>query len=327
VNHKPDIDKLRVLSQNFLLNVPDTVGLLIFTIDGSLVLSEIKSGPTFIENISEPRFTSITDNLRPTLEELRTKFSTNKFASAVIESENYRIVNIAVFDLIVTFVLDILAYIDKIYPYAYLTVEKIVRIFENKANISLTIPTIGNISSTLNPDIQFVMGNTFEIKCILVGESNVGKTSIVMKFTHKSFAIDYRPTIGVNLILHAFEYLGNLVRMTIWDIGAHKYFKRIRQSYYAGANVALIVFDLTDKQSFLKVKDWYNEAVQFCGNVNKYLIGNKSDLTDKRQVTFEEGLALAEELKCPYLETSALNGSNVEDAFSLVACKLLNLQK
>ena len=80
----------------------------------------------------------------------------------------------------------------------------------------------------------------YQIKVVLPGEINVGKTSIVLQFTHHMFHKDYRPTIGLNLINHCFSYLGNDVHLQIWDIAADKYFRRVRQSYYGGANYGFL---------------------------------------------------------------------------------------
>lgn len=316
-------DGFRILLQNYMRVVPDTNAIAIFSTKGELIFAQSINNGQFSNDLTPEIKNLISRIIQPLVSEMQDITKSGKFRTEVIEGDICRIVNTAFFNIIVTFVLDNLAFVDKMFPYAYLLVEKIYRLIENKIPPTLTIPMIGNFGNT-KLITEFVSGHIYKIKVILIGESNVGKTSLVLQFTHQSFANDYRPTIGLNLLDHKFSYLGNEMHMNIWDIASHKHFKRTRPSYYAGSNFALLVFDLTNRASFEKVTEWRNEIRNFCGNIPVILIGNKLDLKDQRQIHFEQGLKLAKELDCPYMETSAMNSENVEDAFFLIACQLIN---
>lgn len=317
--------KLKFLIQNYLSLIDNSVGVFVSTHAGDVLYSQIHQNGQFVEDLADIHIQNLVQMLQPIWAEIRLKYPAQKFGSMVFETEKYRLVNVAVLNYIVTFVLDSMAFLDDIFPYIYLTLEKILRLYENIEEVQLAMPQIGNLTGTYSLDQAIISGNRYQLKLILIGEVNVGKTSIVLRFTNKTFKNDYRPTIGLNLINHSFQYLGNEMNLNIWDIAAHKYFRKVRQAYYSGTNIAFLVFDLTDKATFEKLMDWKKEIDQFCkGQVVLYLIGNKSDLKANRQISFEQGLARAKELNCPYLETSALTGENVEDAFLLIATKLIN---
>jgi Ras-related protein Rab-1A len=110
-----------------------------------------------------------------------------------------------------------------------------------------------------------------------------------------------------------------------WDTAGQERFRTITSSYYRGAHGIIIVYDITDSESFDNVKQWLNEIDRYaCENVNKLLVGNKSDLDSKRQVTFEEAQAFANERGIPFLETSAKSSLNVEKAFLTMAAEIKN---
>jgi small GTP-binding protein len=170
-------------------------------------------------------------------------------------------------------------------------------------------------------------GGLYRFKFIIIGDHEVGKTSIIRRYVDKRFSRDYRATIGLDVLSHNFNFLDNDVTISLWDIGAQTYFKRFRKTYYTGAQAAFIVFDLTNRQTYENVKIWYNELVEFLGkkDIPIVIIGNKIDLGDQKTITYQDGVALASSLstqgisKISYIETSALSGENVDDAFSLIS--------
>lgn len=110
-----------------------------------------------------------------------------------------------------------------------------------------------------------------------------------------------------------------------WDTAGQERFRTITSSYYRGAHGIIIVYDITDSESFDNVKQWLNEIDRYaCENVNKLLVGNKSDLDSKRQVQFEDAKAFADERGIPFLETSAKSSVNVEKAFLTMAAEIKN---
>ena len=115
------------------------------------------------------------------------------------------------------------------------------------------------------------------------------------------------------------------VRIQIWDTAGQEAFRSITRSYYKSSTCAFIVYDITEKKTFYDVTSWLQDCRDMCyKNILIYLIGNKSDLEDKRQVTEEEGRELAEENNLVFFETSALNGNNIEEIFTQSATELVN---
>ena len=115
------------------------------------------------------------------------------------------------------------------------------------------------------------------------------------------------------------------VRIQIWDTAGQEAFRSITRSYYKSSTCAFIVYDITEKKTFYDVTSWLQDCRDMCyKNILIYLIGNKSDLEDKRQVTEEEGRQFAEENNLVFFETSALNGNNIEEIFTQSATELVN---
>ena len=110
-----------------------------------------------------------------------------------------------------------------------------------------------------------------------------------------------------------------------WDTAGQERFRTITSSYYRGAHGIIVVFDVTDQESFDNVKQWLNEIDRYASeNVNKLLVGNKSDLTAKRAVEYNTAKAFADQIQVPYIETSAKNATNVEQAFMTMAAEIKN---
>ena len=115
------------------------------------------------------------------------------------------------------------------------------------------------------------------------------------------------------------------VRIQIWDTAGQEAFRSITRSYYKSSTCAFIVYDISEKRTFYNVHAWLQDCRDMCfKNVLIYLIGNKSDLEDKRQVTYEEGKKFADENNLVFFETSALNGNNIEEIFVQSATDLVN---
>merc|ERR1712070_818139 len=116
---------------------------------------------------------------------------------------------------------------------------------------------------------------------------------------------------------------GKTIKLQIWDTAGQERFRTITSSYYRGAHGIIVVYDTTDAQSFEAVKTWLHEIDRYASeNVNKLLVGNKSDLTNKRQVEKDSAQEFATSVNIPFLETSAKNASNVEEAFMTMACEI-----
>lgn len=161
----------------------------------------------------------------------------------------------------------------------------------------------------------------YKFKITLFGPGGVGKTSLIIRFVKKSFNDSLKKTIGTNFLIKDVEVDDELIRLLIWDIGGQSAFSTMRDIYFKGSNAALGVYDVTSQDSLLKIPGWVSSIKKSVGNIPMVLIGNKIDL--ERKVPLEEAQDLAERLNCSYLETSAKEGINVEDAFSQIAKKCL----
>lgn len=160
----------------------------------------------------------------------------------------------------------------------------------------------------------------FLFKLLLIGDSGVGKSCLLLRFADDTYTESYISTIGVDFKIRTIELDGKTVKLQIWDTAGQERFRTITSSYYRGAHGIIIVYDITDRESFDNVKQWLSEIDRYaCENVNKLLVGNKCDMDTKRQVEYEEAKAFAEERGIPFLETSAKDATNVEKAFIQMA--------
>ncbi|KAM7255506.1 hypothetical protein ACFE04_008404 [Oxalis oulophora] len=157
-------------------------------------------------------------------------------------------------------------------------------------------------------------------KLLLIGDSGVGKSCLLLRFADDTYIESYISTIGVDFKIRTVEQDGKTIKLQIWDTAGQERFRTITSSYYRGAHGIIIVYDVTDKDSFNHVKDWLIEIDKFSfDNVSKLLVGNKTDMVGKKQVPYETAKAFADEIGINFLETSAKDSSNVEEAFMTMA--------
>jgi len=164
----------------------------------------------------------------------------------------------------------------------------------------------------------------FLIKLLLIGDSGVGKSCLLLRFCDDRWTPSFITTIGIDFKIRTIELDGKRIKLQIWDTAGQERFRTITTAYYRGAMGILLVYDVTDERSFNNIRNWHANVGQHASEgVNKILIGNKSDWTDKRAVTEEQGRALAEELEMKFMETSAKANEGVEEAFFALAgdCK------
>ncbi|PHT60681.1 Ras-related protein RIC1, partial [Capsicum baccatum] len=153
-------------------------------------------------------------------------------------------------------------------------------------------------------------------KLLLIGDSGVGKSCLLLRFADDTYQESYISTIGVDFKIRTVEQDGKTIKLQIWDTAGQERFRTITSSYYRGAHGIIVVYDVTDQESFNNVRQWLNEIDRYATpNVNKILVGNKSDLVANRVVSYETAKAFADEIGIPFLETSAKDASNVEQSF------------
>ncbi|CAL5379945.1 unnamed protein product [Camellia sinensis] len=175
------------------------------------------------------------------------------------------------------------------------------------------------------------MSNDYDylFKLLLIGDSAVGKSCLLLRFADDSYVDSYISTIGVDFTLvflvwlqkiRTVELHGKTIKLQIWDTAGQERFRTITSSYYRGAHGIIIVYDVTDMESFNNVKQWLNEIDRYANDtVCKLLVGNKCDLVENKVVDTQTAKAFADELGIPFLETSAKDSINVEQAFLTMA--------
>ena len=163
------------------------------------------------------------------------------------------------------------------------------------------------------------------IKICLLGEANVGKTSLVYRFIENKFRENYKSTLGVNLLKKdmEIEQIGD-VSAQIWDLGGQESFKSLRKLYLEGANGALLVFDMTSKKTFEKLNDWVQDFRDARDEAPIILIGNKSDLENQIKITERESKEYADTNNLGMIITSAKTGQNVEESFIELTKRILD---
>lgn len=155
------------------------------------------------------------------------------------------------------------------------------------------------------------------LKICLLGEANVGKTSLVYRFIENKFRENYKSTLGVNLLKKDLDVEGyGSTSAQIWDLGGQESFRSLRKLYLEGANGALVIFDVTKRKTFEKLEEWIQSFKEARGEQPLVLIGNKTDLTDKLKVDEKEAVDYAQKNKMTLVLTSAKTGENVEKAFN-----------
>ncbi|CAF2052487.1 unnamed protein product [Brassica oleracea] len=138
-----------------------------------------------------------------------------------------------------------------------------------------------------------------------------------------SYVESYISTIGVDFKIRTVEQDGKTIKLQIWDTAGQERFRTITSSYYRGAHGIIIVYDVTDQESFNNVKQWLSEIDRYASdNVNKLLVGNKCDLAENRAVPYETAKAFADEIGIPFMETSAKDATNVEQAFMAMSASI-----
>ena len=156
----------------------------------------------------------------------------------------------------------------------------------------------------------------YKLKVVIVGDSGVGKSNLIKRFTTNEFLANSKATVGVEFLSKSYKINDKIFKIEMWDTAGQERYKSITSAYYKGAKGALVVYDTTSAQSFENVDKWYNEIKEKTGkDIKLILIGNKIDLAEQKVVNTDEALAKAKTWGIPLMETSAKSAVNVKEAF------------
>ena len=161
-------------------------------------------------------------------------------------------------------------------------------------------------------------------KILLIGDLSVGKSSVILRYIEDYFSGNMMSSIGVDFKTKQIEINDRLIKMQIWDTAGHEKFRTITTSYYKSAHAIIVLYDITDINTFEHVKNWMIDIDKFAkAGVLRLLIGNKIDLNDNRQVTKEAGETLANKYGVNFFEVSAKDNININELFFETAKTLL----
>ncbi|XP_075219461.1 RAS oncogene family member Rab35 [Lycorma delicatula] len=164
-------------------------------------------------------------------------------------------------------------------------------------------------------------------KLLIIGDSGVGKSSLLLRFADNTFSGNYITTIGVDFKIRTVEIEGDKVKLQIWDTAGQERFRTITSTYYRGTHGVIVVYDVTRGDSFANVKRWLHEIDQNCEVVNRILVGNKNDAPDQKVVLTEDAQRFADQMGIQLFETSAKDNINVEEMFMAITRQVLRTKK
>jgi len=344
-------ENLRILLKNFVESRDDIIVAFLYSNQG-LIMTKYGKLDSTAKDEKETEdvygaFTALVENL---LNKISLEYKIGHYGTGSFETDDNRIIYLeAGSDAILLLICDYETNLNKLFPIAYLVVEKIAQLLEESFDFkvnTLEIPDL-NIHDTFSLGLdkfsikepktvingvttahQFRKPKKIEkiFKLIVLGSAAVGKTTLVNQYLKKEDIIDYRPTLGISISTQQFYVQGfkdDIIKFLVYDLAGQSFFKRVRHEYYNGANCAFIVYDVTRRETFDEAIDfWLEDAQKKLGNVPFVLIGNKIDLEDQREITKEEGLEKAKKLKSFFIETSALKNINVQDTFKIIGIGL-----
>ena len=162
------------------------------------------------------------------------------------------------------------------------------------------------------------------LKLVLIGDSGVGKTNILSRYNNNEFSLATQPTVGVEFGNKIIKKENKSIKLQLWDTAGQERYKAITNAFYKGSKGAFVVYDITRKSSFLNIDKWIGELkTNGSEDILIILVGNKSDLEDKREVSTEDGEKKAKQYGIAFCETSALQGKNIEYAFNILIDEII----
>lgn len=160
-------------------------------------------------------------------------------------------------------------------------------------------------------------------KLLIIGDNGVGKSAILSRFVDDIFTECYLSTIGVDFKIKTIKHDNDIIKLQVWDSAGQERFKSITQSYYRGAHGIITVYDITNANTFENIRKWLEQIDRHADEkCKRLLVGTKTDLKDKREVSFEHGKAFAEEMGMQFVETSAKINEGILKTFETMAIEI-----
>lgn len=164
------------------------------------------------------------------------------------------------------------------------------------------------------------MAFDLQIKVLTIGDSSVGKTCLLHRYTNHTFSSSSIPTVGIDFKITNITIDGKRIKMQCWDTAGQERYRNITANYYRNAHGIMLVYDVTNKKSYEAIDNWMEQIHVHAGeSIDKILVGNKVDQEGERKISTEQGNLLAKKYNIPFLETSAKQGLNVDEAFHAIA--------
>ena len=160
--------------------------------------------------------------------------------------------------------------------------------------------------------------NEINVKILIIGDTNVGKTSLLLRYIDDYFPDKHMATIGVEYRVKAIEYRGFKIKLQLWDTAGQERFHSITKNFFQNADGILFVYDITNKKSFKGVKNWIKESEEIKDDIQKIIVGNKCDMIHQRVVTNQEVEKYCNENKIDFIETSAKDNINLKEVFNKI---------
>ena len=269
------------------------------------------------------------------LKKLTQDFDLGTFGAGTFDTDKYRFIFCeSGSSHVLVSILNHTTLVDDVFPYTYLTADKVARIIDGELPVSPVIPKIKRDTELekIKRKMEYYQSKPhsqeYVYKLSLIGDGGVGKTSMVQRYVHGIFKADYKATIGTYISKKEcrFKELNTFVRFMIWDLAGQSQFERLWPDYLTDSRAGIIVFDITNQESFDHVKKWYDIIKRVAlPNIILILVGNKVDLDTSRIISTEQALELAKELGIYYMETSAKTNENIDDVFEWIALQIINL--
>ena len=174
--------------------------------------------------------------------------------------------------------------------------------------------------------IIIIMSRNYDylFKLLFVGDSGVGKTSILLRYTDDNFTTSFISTIGIDFKIKTIEINNKIIKLQIWDTTGQERFKTITSAYYRGAMGIIYVYDITNQQSFNHIETWIKSTKEITDDNIKLIIGNKCDLESQRIISPEQGIQLAKEYDTLFYEVSAKENININESIYKISEKIKN---